>query len=95
MEIYARPSIAWQKKESFGNIGPQLSEKYSNMDRISAGVGYRVNTQWSIAFDFTLQGSRTGQDQEYSSSDLIYQIKGRRFLSKGIFKTKRTQDYAD
>lgn len=80
--------------EVFANVGPQLTEKYSDRARIGAGIGYRVKHEWAFELDFTLQGSRTGQDQQYNSSDFIYQIKVRRYLSKGMFK-RQVDDYAD
>lgn len=80
--------------ELFANVGPQITEKYSNRSRIGTGIGYRFKHEWAIELDFTLQGSRTGKDQQYNSSDLIYQFKIRRYLSKGMFK-RQVDDYAD
>ena len=81
--------------ELFANVGPNLSEKYSNRNRISMGFGYRANHQWAIEFDFTLQGSRTGQDQEFSSSDRLIQFKLRRYISDLPFNKRKQDDYAD
>lgn len=80
--------------EVFANVGPQLSEKYTNKGRITLGFGYRTNHEWAFEFDFTLQGSRTGKDDNFTSSDRIFQFKLRRYLSSGLFKRKHSH-YAD
>jgi hypothetical protein len=81
--------------EVFANAGPNLTEEFSDRARISSGLGYRANHEWAFELDFTLQGSRTGQDQQYNSSDLIFQFKLRRFMSNRMFKRKQFDDYAD
>lgn len=74
---------------------PKKYEKCSNRNQISLGFGYRANSHWAIEFDFTLQGSKTGQDQEFNSYDRLVQFKLRGYLSDIPFSTMKQDDFAD
>lgn len=82
--------------EFFGNIGQQLTEKFSNRSRLSMGAGYKMNDQWTFEFHFVAQFSRTGDDDKFKTSDRLFQLKVRRFIFKKDYRSKLDEeDYVD
>ena len=74
--------------EFFGNIGQQLTEKFSNRTRLSIGAGYRMNEQWTFELHFVAQTSRTGEDDKFKTSDRLFQIRVRRYLFSKDYRSK-------
>jgi len=82
--------------EFFGNIGQQITEKFSNRSRLSLGAGYKMNDQWTFEFHFVAQFSRTGDDDQFKTSDRLFQIKVRRFIFRKDYRSKiDVEDYSD
>ena len=82
--------------EFFGNIGEELTEKFSNMSRFAVGAGYKMNEQWTFELHFVAQFSRTGEENEFKTSDHLFQIKVRRFFFKKDYRSKiDNEDYSD
>ena len=78
--------------EFFGNVGPQLTEKFTNQSRVDIGVGYKLNSQWIMEFHFVNQFSRTGDTDEFKTSDRIYTLKLRRFLYNHDYHSNTEHD---
>jgi len=78
--------------EIFGNIGQQITEKFSNRTRFAIGAGYKMNKQWTFELHFVSQFSRTGGNDEFKTSDRLLQIKVRRFLYRRDYKNKLPHD---
>jgi hypothetical protein len=82
--------------EVFANVGPQLTEKFSNRSRFSIGGGYKWNEQWTFELHFVAQFSRTGEEDEFNTSDRLFQLRVRRFLFKKDYRSKIDEnDYSD
>jgi len=80
--------------EFFANVGPQLTEKYSNRSRWGAGLGYRLNNYWDFEFHYVLQRSRTGDNDDFKTTDHLIQLKARHYLIHKDFKNKKhPEDY--
>ena len=78
--------------EFFGNIGQQLTEKFSNRSRFAFGAGYKMNDTWTFEAHFVSQFSRTMEEDLFKTSDRLFQIKVRRFVFKKDYKSKLPPD---
>jgi len=82
--------------EFFGNIGQQITEKFSNRTRLNFGAGYKWNDQWTFEVHYVNQFSRTGDNEEFKTSDRIFRLTVRRFLFKKDYRSKiDEEDYSD
>jgi len=72
--------------EFFGNIGQQITEKFSNRTRLNFGAGYKWNDQWTFEVHYVNQFSRTGDNEEFKTSDGIFRLTVRRFLFKKDYR---------
>jgi len=78
--------------ELFFDVGQQISEQFSNRTRLGAGVGYKMNKIWTFEFHFVAQLSRTGEDDQFQTSDRLFQLKVQRFLFNKDYKSRLKSD---
>ena len=82
--------------EFFGNIGQELTEKFSNQSHLAIGAGNKMNDQWTFGFHYVNQFSRTGDNDEFKTSDRIFRLSVRRFVFKRDYRSKiDEEDYSD
>ncbi len=66
--------------ELFEDVGPSVDERYVYRWRFGAGTGYVIDHIWTAEFVFTVQESRSGSDQAFSISNLLFQFKLRKYV---------------
>ncbi len=66
--------------ELFEDVGPSVDERYVYRLRLGAGTGYRIDKIWTAEFVFTVQESRSGSDQTFSISNLLFQFRIRKYV---------------
>ena len=82
--------------EFFGNIGQELTENFSNRSRVGIGLGYKMNDTWTFEAHFVLQFSRTAEEDQFKTSDRLFQLKARRFMFSKDYKSHLPPDeYAE
>ena len=67
--------------ELFFPVGDEVKEFFRNRGRIGVGLGYNPSDIWRFSLNFTWQTSRTGVSEDFTVSDIIYQIKIRKYLN--------------
>ena len=67
--IYFPLSVEW-----FMDVGPRVSEFFSDDLRVAAGIGWVFDYVWVGEFQVILQRSRTGTGMAYESDDIIYRV---------------------
>ncbi len=75
--------------EGFGEVGPDVEERFSNRTRFSVGLGHAVNETWAVGFHVVLQQSRTGKDAVFETTDYLFQLKLRRFVARRDYRDAR------
>lgn len=59
-----------------------INERFANKFRLRIGAGYRLNYTWRFEFIFMHQDSRTGTDENFTSSDNIFRFRVKHYLRK-------------
>ena len=67
--------------EIFYPVGNEIEEVFRNRSRAGLGLGYNQSAEWSFAFNFILQTSRTSVNEELIVSDYVYQINIRKNIN--------------
>lgn len=60
----------------------EINERFANKFRLRLGVGYRLNYSYRFEFIFMNQQSRTGTDEDFTSSDNIFRFRVKHYLRK-------------
>jgi hypothetical protein len=66
----------------FFPVGDEVKEIFRNRGRIGVGLGYNPSDIWRFSNNLTWQTSRAGIDEDFSVSDIIYQIKIRKYVNE-------------
>ena len=67
--------------ELFFPIGDEIKEFFRNRGRAGVGLGYNPSVIWRFSINITWQTSRTGLDEEFTVSDIVYQVKIRKYIN--------------
>jgi hypothetical protein len=67
--------------ELFYPVGDEVKEAFRNRGRLGFGLGYNPSDVWRFSLNITWQSSRTGLNEDFTVSDIIYQIKIRKYLN--------------
>jgi hypothetical protein len=68
-------------------VGDEVKELFRNRGRLGVGLGYNPSDIWRISLNITWQTSRTGINEDFTVSDIIYQIKIRKYLNVNRVKS--------
>ncbi len=60
----------------------EINERFANKFRLRLGVGYRLNYSYRFEFIFMNQQSRTGTDEDLTTSDNIFRFRVKHYLRK-------------
>jgi len=60
----------------------EINERFANKFRIRLGVGYRLNYSFRFEFLFMNQHSRTGTNEDFTTSDNIFRLRVKHYLRK-------------
>lgn len=61
--------------EVFGNVGPEVVERFRNRTRANIGLGYVFSEKWIGEFEVTFQRSRSAKNDDLILSDRIFRFK--------------------
>ncbi len=59
-----------------------INERFANKFRLRAGVGYRLNYTYRFEVIYMYQASRTGTDEDFTTSDNIFRFRLKHYLRK-------------
>lgn len=59
-----------------------INERFANKFRLRTGAGYRLNYNWRFEFLYMYQASRTGTDEDFTSSDNVFRFRVKHYLRK-------------
>ncbi len=60
----------------------EINERFANKFRLRLGVGYRLSYSYRFEFIFMSQNSRTGTDEDLTTSDNIFRFRVKHYLRK-------------
>jgi Protein of unknown function (DUF2490) len=60
----------------------EINERFANKFRLRIGAGYRLNYTWRFEFLYMHQASRTGTDENFTTSDNIFRFRVKHYLRK-------------
>ncbi len=72
--------------EIFLPLKGEIKELYQNKGRAGLGLSYKISKDWQLTFLFNWQRSKTGINEEVSSSAYIYQIKIKKVWRRLLLK---------
>ena len=78
--------------EAFFDFGPKIHEVFSNRTRFAVGIGYKTLKKWTVEFHFVGQNGRSGNEEQFSTAERLYQFKVRRYLSKKEYRKMKATD---
>jgi len=78
--------------EVFVDFGPKIQETFSNRARFALGIGYKTNKNWTFEFHFVGQNGRSGQEEQFNTSERLYQFKVRKYLFKKEYRGSKSPD---
>jgi hypothetical protein len=61
--------------EVFGNVGPEVVERFRNQSRAEIGLGYVFSEKWNGEFKVAFQRSRSTSEDDLILSDRIFRFK--------------------
>ena len=73
--------------EVFFPVGDEVKEFFRDRGRLGVGLGYNPSDIWRFSFHVVWQKSYTGVDEDYSVTDIFYQIKVRKYINVEKVKT--------
>jgi hypothetical protein len=73
--------------EVFFPVGDEVKEFFRDRGRLGVGLGYNPSDIWRFSFHVVWQKTHTGIDEDYSVSDIFYQIKVRKYINVEKVKT--------
>ena len=73
--------------ELFFPIGKEVKEFFRDRGRLGVGLGFNPSDIWRFSLQIVWQTSRSGVDEDFTVSDIIYQVKVRKYLNVDVVKT--------
>ena len=73
--------------EVFFPVGDEVKEFFRDRGRLGVGLGYNPSDIWRFSLHVVWQKSNTGVDEDYTVSDIFYQVKVRKYINVDKVKT--------